>query len=246
MADSLEGGPTWAGDWFDNVLRHTKEAAGPGAFPDRFVPLTPEADLEDAPRPRRHTGPETTPELLPYGTVVRTQDGVELVLERITFPPLHARHGSLVVCDPMSLGWQGPPIQVQLWSERLPVELAVLRRDTPRGPRLEGVTAVIGDVSAVMHWVPAPDSVSVLEVDKGLGAFVAKDALDGAVAAIDQMLGEAEKHWLDASRDGLIPIEVDGSVVGVLFDSQPAAYEVLLGIDTDSRTVALLVDLVPV
>jgi hypothetical protein len=223
-----------------------KEAAGPSAFPDRFVPLTPEAELEDAPRPRRHTGPETTADLLPYGTVVRAQDGVELVLERITFPPLHARHGSLVVCDPMSLGWQGPPIQVQLWSEQLPVELAVLRRDTPRGPRLEGVTAVIGDVSAVMHWVPAPDSVSVLEVDKGLGAFVAEDALDGAVAAIDQMLAKAEKHWLDTSRDGLIPIEVDGSVVGVLFDSQPAAYEVLLGIDTDSRTVALLVDLVPV
>ena len=246
MADSLEGGPTWAGDWFDNVLRHMKEAAGPSAFPDRFVPLTPEAELEDAPRPRRHTGPETTADLLPYGTVVRAQDGVELVLERITFPPLHARHGSLVVCDPMSLGWQGPPIQVQLWSERLPVELAVLRRDTPRGPRLEGVTAVIGDVSAVMHWVPAPDSVNVLEVDKGLGAFVAEGALDGAVAAIDQMLAKAEKHWLDTSRDGLIPIEVDGSVVGVLFDSQPAAYEVLLGVDTDSRTVALLVDLVPV
>jgi hypothetical protein len=245
VADSFEGGPTWAGDWFDDVRRHMKEAAGPSAFPDSFVPLTPEAELEDAPRPRRHTGPETTPDLLPYGTMVRTQDGVELVLERITFPPLPARHGSLAVCDPMSLGWQGPPIQVQLGSDQLPVELAVLRRDTPLGPRLEGVKAVIGDVSTVMQWVPAPDSANVLEVDKGLGAFLTMDAFDDAVAAVDQMVREAEKNWLDASIDGLIPVEVDGSIVGVLFDSQPAAYEVLLGIDTDSRPVALMVDLVP-
>jgi hypothetical protein len=245
VADSFEGGPTWAGDWFDDVRRHMKEAAGPSAFPDSFVPLTPEAELEDAPRPRRHTGPETTPDLLPYGTMVRTQDGVELVLERITFPPLPARHGSLAVCDPLSLGWQGPPIQVQLGSDQLPVELAVLRRDTPLGPRLEGVKAVIGDVSTVMQWVPAPDSANVLEVDKGLGAFLTMDAFDDAVAAVDQMVREAEKNWLDASIDGLIPVEVDGSIVGVLFDSQPAAYEVLLGIDTDSRPVALMVDLVP-
>ena len=41
-------------------------------------------------------------------------DGQDLVLERLACAPLQAPGGSVAVCDPVSLEWQGPPVEIDL------------------------------------------------------------------------------------------------------------------------------------
>ena len=90
------------------VIAASKEAAGlPPDWGSTHTPLSAEAELEDAPRPPRLRDGMTTAELLPYGDVVRTPDGQDLVLERLTCPPLQTPGGGVAACDPVSMEWQG-------------------------------------------------------------------------------------------------------------------------------------------
>lgn len=118
--------------WFDGMVAASKEAAGlPSDWGIAPSPLSPEEEMEDAVRPPRLRAGMTTAELLPYGEVVRTADGQELAVERLTAGPLEAPGGGIAVCDPVSLEWLGQPLQLDLRGDALPVDLAVLRRSTP-------------------------------------------------------------------------------------------------------------------
>jgi hypothetical protein len=180
----------------------------------------------------------TTAELLPYGQVVRTPDGLDLEVERLTAGPLEAPGGGVVACDPVSLEWLGRPLQLNLRGDRLPVELAVLRRTTPRGDVLQGAVAVVGDPSAVTSWMDFPVPGTRMVVDVGCGAFIARNDL---ARVVDQAADLAPT----TSTAGLAPVGVDERVAGVLFDpgEGPGSYEVLLGRGRGPLPVALLVDL---
>ena len=228
-----------AKDWFDGMVAASKEAAGlPADWGADPSPLSPEEELEDAPRPPRLRSGMTTSELLPYGQVVRTAGGSEVVVERLTTRPLEAPGGSIMVCDPVSVEWLGRPLQLDLRGNALRVELAALRHTTPRGDELQGAVAVVGDPSAVTSWIDLPVLGRRVTIDAGCGAFLARDDL-AAVA------GQAAEVAPTISSVGLLPVEVDGRVAGVLFDpgEGPGDYEVLLGRGRGPLPVALLVDL---
>ena len=225
-------------DWFDGIVAASKEAAGlPADWGTDSSPLTPEEEAEDGPRPPRLRGGMTTADLLPYGQVVHTADGLDLEVERIVAGPLEARGGGISVCDPVSVEWI-PPFQLDLRGDSLPVELAVLRRTTPRGDVLQGAVAVVGDPAAVRTWVDYPVPGRRLTVDAGCGAFVARHDL-AQVAAVSVDLAAT------TGASGLVPVGVDGRVAAVLFDpgDGPGSYEVLLGRGRGPAPVALLVDL---
>jgi hypothetical protein len=221
------------------VIAASKEAAGlPPDWGSTYTPLSAEAELEDAPRPPRLRDGMTTAELLPYGDVVRTPDGQDLVLERLTCPPLQTPGGGVAACDPVSLEWQGVALDLELRGSVQPVEVAALRRTTPRGDLLQAAVAVVGDVSAVTRWIEVPVPGTRLSIDKGCGAFIARNH----VAAVAE---RAEAALSTVSDVGLVPVEVDGTVVGALFGSGdgPGGYEVMLGRGRGALPVALLVDL---
>jgi hypothetical protein len=226
-------------DWFDGMVAASRQAAGlPSDWGATPSPLSAEEELEDAPRAPRLRSGMTTAQLLPYGDVVRTPDGQDLVVERLTAPPLQAPGGGIAACDPVSMEWLGEPLQLDLKGDALPVELAVLRRSTPRGDVLQGAVAVVGDPSAVTSWIEFPVPGTLVSINQGCGAFVARNDL-AEVAAM------AERLALTTSTSGLVPVEVDGRVAGVLFDpgDGPGDYEVLLGRGRGPLPVALLVDL---
>jgi len=226
-------------DWFDGMVAASKEAAGlPSDWGTAPTPLSPEEEGEDAPRPPRLRGGMTTAELLPYGTVVRTADGLDLEVERLVAGPLEAPGGGVAVCDPVSVEWLGQPLQLDLRGDELPVELAVLRRTTPRGDVLQGAVAVVGDPSAVTSWIDFPVPGTRVTVDAGCGAFVARNDLA-------QVTDRAVELAPMTSTAGLVPVDVDGRAAAVLFDpgDGPGAYEVLLGRGRGPVPVALLVDL---
>lgn len=224
-------------DWFHDMVAASKEAAGlPADWGTTPTPFSPEAELEDAPRPSGLRG-GTTAGLLPYGHVVRTLYGDERLLERLLCPAVRAPQGAIVACDPVSLEWQGQPLTFNLEGEELPVEMGVFRHDTPRGMQLESVVAVIGDVAEVTSWSPLADPHSRLSVDKGCMAFA-------AAGALDEVARQAEAQLTEVSAKVVVPIEQDGVVVGVLIapGDGPWGYEVLTGVDADGRTRAVLVD----
>lgn len=221
------------------VIAASKEAAGlPPDWGSTPTPLSAEAELEDAPRPPRLREGMTTAELLPYGDAVPTPDGQELVLERLTCPPLQTPGGGVAACDPVSIEWQGVALDLELRGSVQPVEVAALRRTTPRGDLLQAAVAVVGDISAVTRWIEVPVPGTRLSIDKGCGAFIARNH----VAAVAE---RAEEVLSTVSDVGLVPVEVDGTVVGALFGSGdgPGGYEVMLGRDRGAVPVALLVDL---
>jgi hypothetical protein len=221
------------------MVAASKQAAGlPADWGTTPTPLSAEEDLEDAPRPPRLRSGMTTAELLPYGEVVRTPDGQDLVVERLTSPPLQAPGGRIAVCDPISIEWQGQPLQLTLKGDVLPVELAAVRRLTPRGEVVQGAVAVVGDPSAVTSWVEFPMPDTRVSIDQGCGAFIARDQVAEAVAL-------AEGLALSAMTSGLVTVEIGGGVAGVLFDpgDRPGDYEVLLGRGRGALPIALLVDL---
>jgi hypothetical protein len=220
------------------VMAHSKAAAGlPQDWGRTSTPLTPAEELEDAPRPARLRSGMSTAELLPYGGPVRAGDGSELFLERLTCPAIQAAGGGIDVCDPVSLAWQGPPIAVDLRGDEHAVEVAVLRHSTPRGELLQPAVAVVGDLAAVTRWTEFPVPGTRLSIDKGCGAFIARDH----VAAVAD---RAEDALPSIRTTGLVPVELDGVVVGALFGSGdgPGGYEVMLG-QRRGLPVALLVDL---
>lgn len=225
--------------WFDGMVAASKEAAGlPSDWGIAPSPLSPEEEMEDAVRPPRLRAGMTTAELLPYGEVVRTADGQELAVERLTAGPLEAPGGGIAVCDPVSLEWLGQPLQLDLRGDALPVDLAVLRRSTPRGDVLQGAVAVVGDPSAVTSWIEFPVPGIRLTVGQGCGAFITRND----VAAVAR---QASELALGTSVAGLVPVVVDDRVAGVLFDPGlgPGDYELLLGRGRGALPVALLVDL---
>lgn len=225
-----------AKDWFDDVVAASKEAAGlPADWGSPPTPLSADEELEDVPRPPRLRAGMTTAELLPYGEVVHTFDGLDLEVERLTSPALQAPGGGITVCDPAA-PWLGRPLQLDLRGDVLRVELAVLRRSTPDGDVLQGAVAVVGDLSAVTTWLPMPDDR--LSIYVGSGAFVARNDLD-AVAE------RAEALALRTVTDGLVPVEIGDRVAALAFDAGngPGAYEVLLGRGRGALPLALLVDL---
>lgn len=228
-----------AKDWFDGMVAASRAAAGlPEDWGTDSSPLSPEEEREDGQRRPRLRSGMTTDELLPYGQVVRTVDGLDLEVERVSAGPLEAPGGGIAVCDPVSLEWLGQPLHLDLKGNLLPVELAVLRRTTPRGDVLQGAVAVVGDLSVVTSWIEFPVVGTRLTVDAGCGAFVARNDL-GQVADRAAVLAPT------TGAHGLVPVDVDGRVGGVLFDpgEGPGAYEVLLGRGRGTMPVALLVDL---
>jgi hypothetical protein len=225
-------------DFIRSVMAHSKQAAGlPADWGTSPTPLSAEAELEDAPPPPRLRAGMTTEELLPYGSAVRAPDGTDLVLERVVAPPVVTPHGLVCALDPMSFEWQGVSLEIQLRGELQPVEVAVLRHETPRGVRAQGVVAVIGDLSKVTEWVELPGGTR-LSIDKGCGAFVARDRVAEVVTIADAM------PW-PYVPDGVEPVEVDGVVVGAFFDpgDGPWGYEMVVGRGRYGLPEALLVDL---
>lgn len=225
-------------DFIRSVTAHTKQAAGlPADWGSTPTPLSAEEELEDAPPPPRLRAGMTTEELLPYGTVVPVSYGADPVVERLVAPPIVAPHGSICAYDPMSVEWQGVSVRIQLRGELLPVEVAVLRRESPRGTWVQGVVAVIGDVAAVREWLPMP-STTRLSIDKGCGAFVAAGRVDEVSAVADGL------PW-PYLPDGIRAVEVDGVVAGVLFHpgEGPYGYELMIGRGRYAVPEALLVDL---
>ncbi|HEY0642782.1 MAG TPA: hypothetical protein VGD39_05135 [Nocardioides sp.] len=224
-------------EFLHSVIAHTKAAAGlPADWGDQYVPLGPEEELEDAPPPALLRTGMTTDELMPYGRTVRTADGADLLVERVVAPPVVTPRGLVWALDPMSFEWQGASLKTQLRGELQPVEVAVLRRETPRGVHVQGAVAVIGDVSKVRRWTALP--ATRLSVDKGCGAFVAGDRVPDVVAIADAM------PW-PYVPDGVAPATVDGVVVGAFFDpgDGPWGYEMMLGHGRHVTPEALLVDL---
>ena len=221
------------------VMAASKEAAGlPPEWGTTPAPLSAEAELEDAPRPPRLRDGMATAELLPYGDVVLGPGGQERVLERLTCSPFHTPGGGITICDPVSLEWQGPSLEIDLRGSEQPVEVAVLRWSTARGELLQPAVAVVGDVAAVTSWVGLPDPRARLSIDKGCGAFIARDRV-AAVAARTEDLLPAVHH------DALVAVEVDGLLAGALFGSGdgPGGYELMLGRGRWALPVAVLVDL---
>lgn len=223
-------------DWFGDMVAASKAAADlPADWGSAPTPLRPEEELQDAPRRPRLRAGMSTQELLPYGDVVHTFDGLDLVLERLTSPALQAPGGGITICDPLS-PWLGSPIQLDLRGDVLPVELAVLRRPTPRGDAVQGAVAVVGNVSTVTTWLPMPGSL--VSIGQGCGAFIARNDL----AAVAE---QTEQLAVRALTEGLVPVEVDDRVAAVLFDAGdgPGDYEMLLGRGRGPLPIALLVDL---
>ena len=224
--------------WFEQMVAHTKAAAGlPADWGREPSPLSEEEELEDAPRPALLRSGMTTAELLPYGSAVPTVDGDAHELERLVAGPIVAPHGRVIACDPVSLEWQGVATDLQLRGDLLPVEVAAIRYDTPRGDLVRPCVAVVGDVSAVTSWVGFPDPGRRLSVDKGCGAFVAGNDLDAVAARAD---GLAEQ----VRTEGVVAVEVGGRVAGVFVESGdgPGGYELMLGRGRGALPIALLVD----
>ena len=225
-------------EFFFSVVAESKRLAGlPEDWGTQPTPLSAEEELEDAPPPPRLRAGITTSELLPYGSTVRTPGGTDVVLEQVVLPPLVAPHGGIAVLDPMSFAWQGVSLELQLRGDVLPVEVAVLRHQTPRGIDVQGAVAVVGHVGRVKEWVRLPSDTR-LSVDKGCGAFVARDQVAEAV----MIAGEMPWPYVP---DGVEPVEVDGVVVGAFFDpgDGPWGYEMLVGRGRYGLPEALLVDL---
>lgn len=227
-------------DWIADIMAHTKSAAGlPPQWGTESTPLTPEEQSEDAPRPARLRAGMTTAELLPYGAGARVTDDHEThELVRLVAKPVDAPGGRITVCDPVSMEWQGPPIQLELKGDLLPVEVAAIRYDTARGELVRPCMAVVGDVSAVKSWLEFPVPGTRLSIDKGCGAFIATDD----VALVAERADDVTAHL---NQQGVFTVEVEDRVSGVLFASGdgPGDYEVLLGQGRGARPVALLVDL---
>jgi hypothetical protein len=225
-------------EFFFSVVAESKRLAGlPADWGTQPTPLSAEAELEDAPPPPRLRAGMTTDELLPYGSTIRTPEGTDVVLERVVAPPLQAPGGGIAVLDPMSFAWQGVSLELQLRGGVLPVEVGVLRHESPRGIRAQGAVAVVGHVDRVKEWVHLP-SDERLSVDKGCGAFVARDRVAEVVAIAETLA------WPYVPV-GAEPVEVDGTVIGALFDpgDGPWGYEMLLGRGRYALPEALLVDL---
>lgn len=227
-------------DWIADVMAHTRSAAGlPPDWGREPTPLTPEEEAEDSPWPARLRSGMTTAELLPYGVgALVTDDDEAHELVRLVAKPVDAPGGRLAVCDPVSMEWQGPATQLELNADLLPVEVAVIRYDTPHGELVRPCVAVVGDVSAVERWVEPPAPVMRLSIDAGCGAFIAADDVALVAARADALIAETQ-------RQGMVSVEVEDRVSGVLFASGdgPGDYEVLLGRGRCARPVALLVDL---
>ena len=224
-------------DWFNDMVAASKEAAGlPLDWGSTPTPLGAEDELEDAPRPSTLRA-ESTAELLPYGHVVRTLHGDEHLLERKTCSAVRAPSGAIVICDPLSLGWQGQPLAFKLAREELPVEVGFFRSENSRGATLQSVVAVIGDVDLVTSWSPLEDPDERLSIDVGCIAFAASGDLD-IVAR------HAETRLVEVTEEVVVSIEADGAVVGALVapGDGPWAYEMLTGTDVDGHLVAVLVD----
>ena len=224
-------------DFIQSFLTHTRAAAGlPADWGDTSTPISEDEEREAAEPPRLRSG-MTTDELLPYGSTVRMPDGSDVVVERVVAPPVVTPRGLVCAFDPMSYEWQGVSLDLQLRGDVQPVEVAVLRHETPSGVRSTGAVAVIGDVSKVREWATLP-SATRLSVDKGCGAFVAHDRVAEVVAIADTMA------W-PYVPEGVASIVVDDGVVGAFFDpgDGPWGYEVLLGRGRYSIPEALLVDL---
>ena len=238
MDDDVERSNEENLDFLGAVMAHTMQAAGlPADWGSRSTPLSADEELEDAPPPPRLRSGMTTAELLPYGSTVRMPDGSDLLVERVVAPPVVTPGGLVSALDPMSYEWQGVSLTIQLRGELQPVEVAVVRRETARGVDTWGVVAAIGDVSRVKEWVELP-SATRLSIDKGCGAFVAKDRVAEVVAIADTM------PW-PYVPDGAAPATVDDVVVGAFFDpgDGPWGYEVLVGRGRHAVPEALLVDL---
>lgn len=226
-------------DFLDAVMAHTKEAAGlPADWGDIHVPLSAEEEMEDAPRPPRLRSGMTTAELLPYGHPVTTPDGREVVLERLTCEPIQAPGHGIEVCDPASLEWHGPPIQVELRGTVQPVEVAVLRHRTLRGDLVQPAVAVVGSFSKSTSWVEFPVPGTRLSIDKGCGAFIARNHVPAVADEVEALLPAVRNA-------GLVTVEIDGVVVGALFESGdgPGGFEIMLGRGQGGRPTAVLVDL---
>ncbi|WP_155892954.1 hypothetical protein [Intrasporangium chromatireducens] len=226
--------------WIADIVAHTKSAAGlPPRWGEEATPLTPEEEMEDAPWPARLRSGMTTAELLPYGAGALVTDDEEThELVRLVAKPVDAPGGRITVCDPVSMAWQGPPTQLELKGDLLPVEVAVIRYATARGELVRPCVAVVGDVSAVESWVEPPVPSTRLSIDVGCGAFIAADDVALVAAKADELTTELD-------RQGVFTVEVEDRVSGVLFASGdgPGDYEMLVGRGRGARPVALLVDL---
>lgn len=223
--------------FLNEVMAHSKAAAGlPQDWGRTATPLSADEDLEDGPRPARMRSGMTTADLLPYGPVQLAEDGDQL-LERITCPSIYGPGGGIDVCDPVSLEWQGAPIAVDLPGSDHRVEIAVLRYPTPHGELLRPAVAVVGEVEAVTSWAEFPVPGTRMSIDKGCGAFIAREHV-GAVTEI------APDLLSSVRAAALVPVTVGGQVVGALFASGdgPGGYEVMVGMRR-GRPVALLIDL---
>ena len=137
-------------------------------------PSAPEEELEDAPPPPRlRIRHDDRRSCCPTARRCGCPTGRTVVVERVVAPPVVTPHGLVCAFDPLSYEWQGVSLTIQLRGDVQPVEVAVLRHETPRGVEAHGAVAVIGDVSKVKQWVELP-SATRLSVDKGCGAFVAQ------------------------------------------------------------------------
>ena len=113
-------------------------------------------------------------------------DGSDVVVERVVAPPVVTPRGLVWAFDPMSFEWQGVSLKIQLRGELQPVEVAVMRHQTPQGrARPRAPLRSSATCQGVKKWTELPSAR--LSVDKGCGAFVAADWAADVVAIADVM-----------------------------------------------------------
>lgn len=163
-------------------------------------------------------------------------------------PSLAMKFGAVAIADPWwpEAAPQYPVIGIGRGAYPTMLTTVARTRDGRTEPERMAVAASIGDLDEVTAWQPLVQAEAHfhLDVDSALGAFY--EITD---AALLQPLFEDAGHMkgiFDRTLTELVvPLEVDGRVVAVVFlcPDGSGLYPAWAGFDKDMQAVAVLVDL---
>jgi hypothetical protein len=196
------------------------------------------------------TGPLATADLLPYGTTYRTEDGVDVVLERVDGPPLDAR-GAVAFADPGAFGFE-PASPVATFEGPVPCELGMLALPPGPGstpgpgvPPRRAATAAFGRVADVVRWDDARDGFGRrlgFTADAGTGALYDVGSEPALEALGEDVIGPLFEQVIAV---GSAAVPVEGRTAAVMFDCGmgDGSYPAYVGQDARAWVVAVAVDL---
>ena len=188
-------------------------------------------------------------DLLGFGDVYEWSDdivegGHRSALALLEGPSLTLKWGGLAIADPWwTEGLPSQPVITFRIGEH-PVALSAIDYPYAGGLATFPCAAVIGRYRDVVAWHPLSGNNEHfhLDIDTGIAAFYdanAGDVLAPLSADPDYMHGV----WKRAMADRLVPLEHEGRVYAVVFQSGKGYFPAYIGADEDGSGAAVLIDL---